>query len=203
MITVVIIRDSLLYKSTVDDSFLSLVFDWLWILPVCLQFLFNRGLFLLIASLKLKNSPTKWQSPPQNSRVKSLFFRKLTSSSASVLDILSHSFLFCLVISSSLSLEFTLTLCVLFLCLSVSPRNNSKKAFSRWMRVLSHSDTHYLNRHMAQCGCHERSGQPGSSQGYMACCGCHQILIAICHTQEVFCPDQKKSQGNRSFLPRW
>ena len=34
------------------------------------------------------------------------------------------------------------------------PRHNTKRR-SLSMRVLSHSDTHYLNRHMAGCGCHE------------------------------------------------
>ena len=58
------------------------------------------------------------------------------------------------------------------------------------MRVLSHSDTHYLNGDMGWCGCHERSDQSRSPQGYMACCGCHEILIAICYPQEIFNPDQ-------------
>jgi hypothetical protein len=76
--TVVIILDSLLYNCPVVDSFLSFVFDWLWILYVSLQLLFNHWLFLLIAGLKLKDSVTKWQSAPQNSRDKSFFLRKLT-----------------------------------------------------------------------------------------------------------------------------
>ena len=38
---------------------LSFLFEWLWILFVSLQFLFNRWLLLLIAGLKLKNSLTK------------------------------------------------------------------------------------------------------------------------------------------------
>ena len=82
--------------------------------------------------------------------------------------------------------------------LYVTPRHNSKKAFSRSMWVLSHFDTHYLNRaygigcgchersdqsrssqgYMAWCGCYERIDQSRSSQGYMAWCGCHEILIA-------------------------
>ena len=61
--TVVIIVDSLLYNYLVVDSFVSFVFDWLWILSISLKFRFNRGLFLLIAGSTLKNSLTKWQSP--------------------------------------------------------------------------------------------------------------------------------------------
>ena len=48
------------------------------------------------------------------------------------------------------------------------------------MLVLSHSNTRHLN-------------------GYMVGCGCHEILIALCYPQEVFCPDQEKSPGNRNF----
>ena len=33
----------------------------------------------------------------------------------------------------------------------------------------------------------------------MVGCGCHEILIALCYPQEVFCPDQEKSPGNRNF----
>ena len=90
--------------------------------------------------------------------------------------------------------------------LSISPSLNpfcpihkSKRAFSRLTRVLSHSLTHYLNRHKARCGWHERSDQSCSSQGYMAWCGCHEILIPLCYPQEVFCPDQEKSPGNQNF----
>ena len=107
--TVVIILNSLLYNCPVVHSFLSFVFNWLWILSISLQFLFNRWLFLLVAGLKLKNSLTKRQSPPQNSRDKSFFLRKLTTSSASVLNIWSHSFLVCLLIFSSLSLILSCT----------------------------------------------------------------------------------------------
>ena len=64
VMTVVIILDFLLYNCPAVDSFLSLVFDWLWIRSVSLQFLFNRWLFLLIAGLTLKNSLAEWQSPP-------------------------------------------------------------------------------------------------------------------------------------------
>ena len=54
-------------------------------------------------------------------------------------------------------------------CISLycCPRHNSSSR-SLLMLVLSHSDTHYLNRHMVRCGCQERSDQSRSSQGYMA-----------------------------------
>ena len=55
--------DSTLYHCPVADSFGSFIFDWLWVLSVPLQFLFNRWLFLLIAGWKVKNSLSKWQSP--------------------------------------------------------------------------------------------------------------------------------------------
>ena len=55
--------------------------------------------------------------------------------------------------------EFNLSLCLLYLYLSVSPRHNSRRR-SLFMRVLSHSVTHYLNRHMVGCGCHEILIQP-------------------------------------------
>ena len=48
-----------------------------------------------------------------------------------------------------------------------SLRHQSRR-HSLQVRVLSHSDTDYLNRHMAWYGCHERSEQSHSSQGYMA-----------------------------------
>ena len=108
--TVAIILDSLFENCSVADSFLSFVLDWLWILSVSLQLLFNRWMFLLIAGSKLNNSSTKWQSPLQHFKYKSFFLRKMTSSSASVLTIWSHSFLFCLLISLTLSFILSLTL---------------------------------------------------------------------------------------------
>ena len=60
---------------------------------------------LVDCSFKVEEFPKKMAiSSAQNSRDKSFFLRKLTISSASVLNIWSHSFLFCLLISSSLSL---------------------------------------------------------------------------------------------------
>ena len=101
--TVVIILDSLLYNCPVVDSFLSLVFDWLWIRSVSLQLLFNRWLFLLIVGSKLKNSLRKWQSPPHPSR-DIIVSQKSDTIRASILNIWSHSFVVCLLISSSLSI---------------------------------------------------------------------------------------------------
>ena len=45
------------------------------------------------------------------------------------------------------------SLCLLHLSPFCPRHNSSKRSF--FMRVLSHSDTHYLNRHMVGCGCHE------------------------------------------------
>ena len=101
--TVVIILDTLLSNFPIVDSFLSCVFDWLWILSVSLRFLCNRWLFLLIADSKYKNFVRNRQSSTQNSRDKSIFLRKLTPSCASVLNTWSHSFLVCLLITSSVS----------------------------------------------------------------------------------------------------
>ena len=223
VMTVDISLDSLLYKRPVVDSFLSLIFDWLWALSVSLQFLFNRQLFLLIAGSKLKNSLTKWQSPPQNFRKKNHSFSATDRIHSSVVNIWSHSFLFCLLISSSLSLilsptvsnfhfaplsftaplgrpsppsnsfipsfHLTITLHLSLFC----PRHNSIRRYL-FMRVLSHSNTHYLWGYMVCCGCHERCDQSRSSQGYMGWCGCHEILIILCYPQEVCCPDKKFSR---------
>ena len=61
------------------------------------------------------------------------------------------------------------------------PRHNSRR-HSLLMLVLSHSDTHNLNRHMVGCGCHERSDQSRGLQEFMVWCGCHDILIQRCIT---------------------
>ena len=52
---------------------------------------------------------------------------------------------------------------------------------------------------LSSCGCHEKSDQSRSSQGYMAWCGCHEILIALCYPQEAFCPDQKSLNETEIF----
>ena len=58
------------------------------------------------------------------------------------------------------------SLCLLHLYLFCARYNFRRRSLS--MLVLSHSDTHNLNRHIGWCGCHERSDQSRSSQGYMA-----------------------------------
>ena len=50
------------------------------------------------------------------------------------------------------------SLCLLHLS-PFCPRHNCRRR-SLFMWVLSHSDTHYLNRHMAWCGCHKILIQP-------------------------------------------
>ena len=159
---VVIILDSLLHNCPAVDSFLSFVFAGLWIPSVSLRFLFNRWLFWLIAGSKLKSSLTVWQSPQLRIPEKNHSFSENWRVRASVLSIWSHSFLFCLLIPSSLSLmhsspwfhctlpqisSFTLPL------YRFCPRHNSRRR-SLLMLALSPSDTHYLNRHMVGCGCH-------------------------------------------------
>ena len=97
--TVVVILESCLCNCSVVNSFLSFVFDWLCTLSISLQFLIKRWLHLLIAGLKMKNSLTKWQSPPQNSRDKSFFLGKLTGF-APQFSMVDHT-LFCSVCSSA------------------------------------------------------------------------------------------------------
>ena len=166
-----------------------------------------------------------YRIPPQNGNLveeltswteEPLFPYQLTWLSAQFSAFAASLLLFCLLICASLS-RFTFplwplskvssfshstSLCLLHLSL-FCPRHKSKRAFSRAMLVLSDSDTHYVNGYMAYWGCHEMCDQSRSSQGYMAWCGCLEILIALCYPQEIFYPDQKKSQLNRSFLSRW
>ena len=208
--TVVIILDSFLSNCPVVDSFLSFVFDWLCILSVSLQFLFNRGLFLLIAGFKLKNSlAIEWQSPQLRIPETNYSFSENWQNSCLSSEYLIKLFpLFCLLISSSLSLMLSCTIplgstsaSLEFLhslivphyayCISLwpSPKHNTRRR-SLSMLVLSHSDTHYFKGHMACCGCHERSDQSRSSQEYMPWCGCPEILIALCFSPEFFLADQ-------------
>ena len=68
-------------------------------------------------------------------------------------------------------------------CISAccSPRHSTRRrSFS--MLVLSSSNTHYHNR-------------------YIGWCGCHEILIALCFAQEVFCRDQKMSESKNLSHP--
>ena len=78
---------------------------------VCFSAISVQPLTVLVdGSFKVEEFPKKMAiSSAQNSRHKSFFLRKLTISSASVLNIWSHSFLFCLLISSTLSLMLSST----------------------------------------------------------------------------------------------
>ena len=67
------------------------------------------------------------------------------------------------------------------------------------MLVPSYSDTHNLSRHIAWCGCHERSDQSRSSQGYMGWCGCHEIFIALGFSEEVSSRYQKGRNSTAIF----
>ena len=70
------------------------------------------------------------------------------------------------------------------LSIPVLSKTQLQKAFSLHAGALSlwHSP---LNRHMAQCGCHERRDQSRSSQGYMAWCGCHEVFALISESLEA------------------
>ena len=131
--------------------------------------LFNRWLFLLIAGLKLKNSLRKWQSPPQNSSDKSFFLGKLTGF-VPQFWIFDHT-LSCVICSS------------LHLCLSssVAQFQSSTSTSLEFLHPLSLSTCFVQDTTpagvLSSCGCHEKSDQSRSSQGYMAWCGCHDILI--------------------------
>ena len=103
---------------------------WLWSL------LIHRG-------SKLKNSPTKWQSPWRIVELNRRIILPLLDDmiSPSVVSICSDSWIYRLLIWTPLSLFH-------------SPRHDSRRR-SLSMLVLSHSNTHYLNGHMVFCGCHE------------------------------------------------
>ena len=107
--TVVIILDSLLYNCPVVDSFLPFVFEWLWILSVSLQFLFNRWLFLLFAGFEIEEFSNKMAISFSECQRQIILSQKTDRIRASVLNIRSHSFLFCLLISSYLSLMLSCT----------------------------------------------------------------------------------------------
>ena len=145
----------------------------------------------MIRFSKWKNSSTKRQSPWSIVELNRTIILPLPDDMIcpSVAITCSDSRILCQFIETLLSLFH-------------SPRHDSRRR-SRLMLVLSHSDTHHLNRHMIGCGCHDRSEQSCSSQRYMAWCGCHEILIALCYSEEVFCPDQEKSQLNRNVPSGW
>ena len=136
--------------------------SWLWSL-------------LIRRRSKLKNSSTKWQSPWRIIELKSKVILSLPTEliERSVLIIYSDSWItlhghLCIPVSlppfhSALwsafglprlpSFSHSTSLCLPFLS-PFCPRHNSRRR-SLFMRVLSHSDTHYLNRHMTGCGCYE------------------------------------------------
>ena len=202
---------STLYHCPVVVSFGSFVFDWLWILSVSLQFLFNHLLSLLIAILTLKSSLTKLPSPLQNSRDKSLCLRKLTGF-VPFLTIWSHSLLSCLLISSSLSLmlswivpldstapfgrpsasfEFLYSLSLYPFC----PRHNSLWR-SLFMRVLSHSTLTASMGIWHSAGVTKWVTSPAAHRVY----GIVRVLVDLDCTlvrQEVFCPDKKVTRKTK------
>ena len=166
------------------------------LLSVPLRFLFNRRRFLLIAGSNLKNSLTKSQSPHLSTPENSFFLRKLTG-------FVPHFSIFNRTLSCTIcsSLHLSLMLSSKFSLGSTAPfghpssnffihslslyefctRHNSRRR-SLFMLVLSHSDTHFINRHMVGCGCHERGVQSRSSQECMVWCECPEILIQRCIT---------------------
>ena len=85
---------------------------------------------------KLKNSSKKCQSLWQ-----------VKENGLSFNDLL-NSFQHLLRLFSVLSIHLYISLSLF------CPKHNSRRR-SLLMRVLSHSDTHHLNRHMVGCGCHE------------------------------------------------
>ena len=135
---------------------------------------------LLIRCSKWKNSTTKWQSCSQILKswtAKSIFGCRLNwlRSQFSLFTLTLGQFVclslawvhrthwsaFSLLRLLSFSHSVTLSLCISICC--CLEHNSRRRALLMW--VLSHSDTHYLNRYMPWCGCHERSDQCRSSQG--------------------------------------
>ena len=100
---------------------------------------------LLVCGSELKNASTKWQSPW---RIGQLNRRIILPCTMTWFALQWWSF------AQTLG-YFTCA----FLSLFHSARHDSRRR-SLLMLVLSHSDTHYLNRHMAWCGCHEILIQP-------------------------------------------
>jgi hypothetical protein len=142
-------------------------------------------LLLIRRGSKLKNSATKIQSRRRIEESNTIIVLSLSTDRLElpVLSIYSDSTLVCLFICASLSLflgcsvslvlmrplvglrppsnsfllSFRLTMTAA--SLSVSPRHDSRRR-SLLMLVLSHSDTHHLNRHMVGCGRHDILIQP-------------------------------------------
>ena len=125
--------------------------------------------------LLLQNWRISWQNGNRlssESQKHTILSEKTDRIRASVLNIWSHSFHFVsahLIISASHAQFQSSTWfhCALWSALGLPrissftlslyafcPRHKSRRR-SLFMRVLSHSDTHYLDRHMVECGCHE------------------------------------------------
>ena len=124
----------------------------------------------LIRRWKLKNASTKWQPPSQFGALHVIFMVSLRRELIQRLVLIIHSdeWIFSLIVSPLVPLRplvglrppsknpsscHSTLLCLPYLS-PFCPRHNSLWR-SLFMRVLSHLDTHYLNRHMAKCGCHE------------------------------------------------
>ena len=107
--------------------------------------LFGRWLWSLLIRRRSqwKNSSTKWQSPWRivEANRKIILFWQDDMVCPSVMIICSDSWILRLFICTRLSLFH-------------SPRHDPRGR-SLLMLVLSHSDTHHLNRHMIGYGCHE------------------------------------------------
>ena len=176
--------DPVLYKCPVLVEFLWIVVNYLWNLSVSL-FLCSKVDFGC-SSFVVQN----WRIPPQHGNLfeqwsswieESFFPCQLTRLSAPFLAF-APTRVWC-VCSSLLRLHSSTTpfgrpSTSLDLLHSFTPPHYSCRT-SVLMRVLSQSDTNYLNGDMVGCGCHERSDQSRSSQGVYGVWGCREILIAL------------------------
>ena len=93
----------------------------------------------------------------------------------SVLSICSDSLLSYLFRSSSLSLEFTLSLSMLYLSPFCQRHNSSRR--SLFILVLCHFGTHYPHRHMVGCGSHEILIQPCTTVLFLANVSVYSIQL--------------------------
>ena len=145
-----------------------------WPVPFfsCFSFVLECWLwsFLIRRRSKLKNSSTKWQSPWKIVELHRTIILSLPTEliEHSVLTIYSDSCEVCLFISplvplrplvglrpfsNAVIISFRLTMACCISACCCSEHNSRRRSLS--LRVLSHSDTHYLNRHLVGCGCHE------------------------------------------------
>ena len=133
----------LLYNSPILIEYVWFVFNYIWNLSFSLILCCGWLWLFLIRYSKLENSSTKWLSCWRIVELNRRIILPLPEDMIcpSVVIICSDSWVLCLLICIPLSLFH-------------SPRHDSRRR-SLFMRVLSHSDTHHLNRHMVGCGCHE------------------------------------------------